>query len=341
MAKPSRVVITGGAGFIGSNLAARFLDRGDDVVVLDNFSREGTRANAKWLSTLTGALSILEVDVRDFDSLRTAIRGADAVYHLAAQVAVTSSVLDPRTDFDINALGTFNVVEAVRTEAPSAVLVYSSTNKVYGAIDDWPIAKNGSRYLYVDRPEGVAEDRPLDFHSPYGCSKGTGDQYVRDYARIFNLKSVVLRQACIYGPHQFGNEDQGWVAHFMIQALKRRPITIFGDGLQVRDVLHVHDLVSCYELARNNIPSVSGEVFNIGGGPGNSLSLIELIAYLEDALARPVQHEFADWRPGDQRIYVSNIDKAAELLGWEPGIAVSAGLDHLMRWLTDHLDEIP
>ncbi len=336
-----KVVITGGAGFVGCNLAADFLARDNHVLVVDNFSRVGTEKNAQWLSTLPGRLEILHCDVRNYAEVKQAVQGADAVFHLAAQVAVTTSVLDPRTDFEINALGTFNVLEAVRNETPEAFVACSSTNKVYGSLEDIATRMNGSRYSYADLPEGIDEIRCLDFHSPYGCSKGAGEQYVRDYSRIYGLKTVVFRQACIYGPHQFGNEDQGWLAHFMIRALQGRKITIYGDGFQVRDVLHVDDLVSCFNAAQKQAKAVAGEIFNIGGGPTNTLSLLELIDYLERSLVRPVEYDFADWRPGDQRIYVSDIRKAANTLGWEPSVGVGTGLDRLMGWLKGHLDEMP
>jgi CDP-paratose 2-epimerase len=335
-----KTVITGGAGFIGSNLAAHLLRGGDEVVVFDNLARPGTALNAQWLQSLPGNLRVVEADVRDYAALRTAVRDADAVFHLAAQVAVTSSITDPRTDFEVNALGTFNVLEAIRNECPSAFLGYSSTNKVYGDFANRTY-KNGSRYLSVDRPDGVSENCPLDLHSPYGCSKGAGDQYVRDYSRIYGLCSVVFRQSCIYGPHQFGNEDQGWVAHFMIQALKRRPITIYGDGLQVRDVLHVDDLIACYEAARDRDDDVTGEIFNIGGGPANTVSLIELVQYLEASLGERVVVDYTNWRPGDQRVYVSDITKAAEIMGWEPSIGLEIGLGRLEKWLTQHLAQLP
>ena len=335
-----RVVITGGAGFIGSNLTSYFLEHGNEVVVFDNLSRPGTAINANWLNSLHGKLRIVTADVHDYDALRSVVRGADAIYHLAAQVAVTASVADPRLDFEVNAQGTFNVLEAIRSECPSAFLAYSSTNKVYGAMEDWEVLKDRRRYIYAAHPEGVPEDRPLDFHSPYGCSKGTGDQYVRDYARIYGLNSVVFRQACIYGPHQFGNEDQGWVAHLVVQAAKGRPITIYGDGFQVRDVLHVDDLVLCYARAIERSSAIRGQVFNVGGGPGSTLSLNELVAYLESKFERHLQYQFADWRPGDQRVYISNIRKAAEILDWEPSIGVERGLDQLISWVAENLYQI-
>ena len=308
---------------------------GDQVVVLDNLARPGAAANAQWLSTLGGDLSVVHADVRDYQGVRAAVRDAQAVYHLAAQVAVTTSVIDPRSDFEINALGTLNVLEAVRAECPGAFLAYSSTNKVYGSMQDVGVQRNGTRYEFASLSQGIGETQLLDFHSPYGCSKGAGDQYVRDYSRIYGLRTVVFRQSCIYGPRQVGSEDQGWVAHLMIQALRGDKIVIYGDGLQVRDILHVDDLIACYSAAHRAIDAVSGEVFNIGGGPQNTLSLVELIAYLEGKLRRPVEYEFAPWRAGDQRVYVSNVSKARDALRWEPSIDVTIGLDRLMEWLRE------
>ena len=330
-----KTVLTGGAGFIGCNVAAQSLKAGGQVVILDNLSRPGGRANAQWLSTLGGDLSIIHADIRDYQAVRETVRDADAVYHLAAQVAVTTSVIDPRSDFEINALGTLNVLEAVRAECPGAFLAYSSTNKVYGSMQDVTVRRNGTRYEFVDLSEGIDETRSLDFHSPYGCSKGAGDQYVRDYARIYGLRTVVFRQSCIYGPHQVGSEDQGWVAHLMIQALKGEKIVVYGDGLQVRDILHVDDLIACFSAAHRAIDAVAGHIFNIGGGPRNSLSLVELIAYLQEQLGRTVEYEFAPWRAGDQRVYVSNVSKARDELQWKPSIEVAIGLDRLMQWLRD------
>src|SRR6184192_2766326 len=248
-----KTVITGGAGFIGCNLAAHAMRAGDQVVVLDNLARPGAAANAQWLSTLGGDLSVIHADVRDYQAVRAAVRDAQAVYHLAAQVAVTTSVIDPRSDFEINALGTLNVLEAVRAECPGAFLAYSSTNKVYGSMQEVGVQRNGTRYEFAHLSEGIGETQLLDFHSPYGCSKGAADQYVRDYSRIYGLRSVVFRQSCIYGPRQMGVEDQGWVAWFIIAAVMGRPFTIYGDGKQVRDVLHVDDLVAAFEAATEHI----------------------------------------------------------------------------------------
>ncbi|MHB8571547.1 MAG: SDR family NAD(P)-dependent oxidoreductase [Candidatus Dormibacteria bacterium] len=336
-----RIVITGGAGFIGANLARRHLGAGDEVVVLDNLARAGSEVNARWLESGPGRLTMIRGDVRDQAQVREAVRGADQVYHLAGQVAVTTSVSDPRTDFEVNALGSFNVIDAVRTEAPGAVALYSSTNKVYGGMEEVGVALRGERYAYTTLASGVPETQPLDFHSPYGCSKGAGDQYFRDFARIYNLRTVVLRQSCIYGQRQMGNEDQGWVAHFAIQALKGRPITIFGDGRQVRDVLHVDDLLDCFAAATAQAQAGEAMVLNIGGGPGNVLSLLDLVAHLEQSLSTRLDITYTGWRPGDQRVYISDISRAASAIGWEPRLDVRAGLDRLVGWLRENLDALP
>jgi CDP-paratose 2-epimerase len=272
-----RVLITGGAGFIGSNAAVDLLRRGYEVVVFDNLSRVGTEENLRWIRSL-GSPQFIKGDVRDAGALRAAVRDAsplDAVIHLAAQVAVTSSVDDPRNDFEINALGTLNVLEAVRAAEGRPVVLFSSTNKVYGGLEDLECTVHGTRYHCAISETGVDEKRPLDFHSPYGCSKGAADQYVRDYSRIYDLRTVVLRQSCIYGNRQFGVEEQGWLAWFTLAALMGREITIYGDGMQVRDVLDVADLVGLYRLCVNEIDSVSGQVLNVGGGPRNSVSILE------------------------------------------------------------------
>ncbi|MBA2725634.1 MAG: GDP-mannose 4,6-dehydratase [Actinobacteria bacterium] len=335
-----KVLVTGGAGFIGVNVAEHHLLSGDEVVIFDNLSRRGTTDNLAWLQERhdTDRLKIVMGDIRDFDSLRaTVTHETDRVYHLAAQVAVTTSVTDPREDFEVNALGTFNVLEAVRQMAPQATVIYASTNKVYGSMESIRIAERRGRYEYVDLSEGVSEKYPLDFHSPYGCSKGSGDQYVRDYARIYGLKTVVMRQSCIYGPRQMGVEDQGWIAHFCIAARMGRPITIFGDGKQVRDVLWIDDLIRVYEAAAARIDAVAGSVYNIGGGPTNTLAVwAEFGPLLESLAGKPVDATYAEWRPGDQPVYVSAITKAERELGWRPQVSVDDGLRRLWNWVDDN-----
>ena len=332
------VFITGGAGFIGCNSADHFLRQGKRVVIYDNLTRKGGRSNLGWLHAEHGSdqLQVIEADIRDYDRLSAAVAEAapDVVLHLAGQVAVTSSVVDPREDFEINALGTFNVLEAVRHNAPKAALLYASTNKVYGGMEEVGIVRRGQRYEYADYPLGIPESFPLDFHSPYGCSKGAGDQYTRDYARIYGLRTLVLRQSCIYGQRQFGVEDQGWVAHFVIATVMGRPISIYGDGMQVRDVLHVDDLVAAYQAGIDRIDELSGEVFNLGGGPENTLAIwAEFGSLLEELAGQPVPVNYGPWRPGDQRVFVANIRRAEELLGWRPRISPREGITRLYKWV--------
>ncbi len=332
------VLITGGAGFIGSNAAMRFLRNGWRVILVDDLSRKGAEANLQWLTEAGGDLTFEKGDVRDFGFVKSLMEryNPSAVIHLAAQVAVTTSVEDPRTDFEINALGTFNILEAVRTSGKRPAFLFASTNKVYGAMDDVKIVEKDGAYSYADLPFGVDEERPLDFHSPYGCSKGAADQYVLDYARIYDLPTVVFRQSCIYGTRQFGVEDQGWVAWFTIAAVLGRQITIYGDGKQVRDVLFIDDLIALYEKAVQNIELVKGEVFNVGGGPSNTLSLLRLIDMLERLLGKKIPISYADWRPGDQKVFVADIRKAGRLLGWKPRVNPEEGVERLLRWVQEN-----
>ncbi len=330
------VLITGGAGFIGTNLAHRLLSIGTRVRILDNLSRKGVDDNLRWLIETHGDLLDVRVaDIRNPVEVRAAVEGVDQVFHFAAQVAVTSSVEDPVTDFTTNAGGTLNVLEAVRRRRHPPGVIFTSTNKVYGALDDIGLVRTGSRYVPVDLlyRNGVSEMRPLDFHSPYGCSKGTADQYVFDYARIYGIRTVVFRMSCIYGPHQFGNEDQGWVAHFLIRALRNRPITVFGDGAQIRDVLFVDDLVEAFLLAQARMEDISGQVFNIGGGSRNTLSLLELIATIDKLNGRETRLHFERSRPGDQRYYVSDYRRFQRTTGWEPVVDASEGVRRLHDWL--------
>jgi len=315
------VLITGGAGFIGSNLAERLLGApGTHVRIFDNLSRAGVARNIAWLkSKAHGNLEIVEGDVRNVEAVRKAVEGATEVYHFAAQVAVTRSVDDPVLDFQINAMGTFNVLEAARKSSLRPFLLYTSTNKVYGALESVPVVAKGTRYQPMDPLfRGVTEYQSLDFHSPYGCSKGTADQYVRDYARIYDLPAVVFRMSCIAGPRQFGNEDQGWVAHFLYSALMGQRITIYGDGLQVRDVLHVHDLIDAMVNVREQSANTRGHIFNVGGGPQRSLSVMEMLHAIEEATGETVRLEHREVRPGDQPLYISDTSKLELLTGWKP-----------------------
>jgi CDP-paratose 2-epimerase len=333
-----KIIITGGAGFIGCNAGSRFLRRGDEVVVIDNLSRRGTRNNLQWLQA-QGTLRFHEVDIARSEPLLEAFsqhKDVNLILHLAGQVAVTSSVADPRDDFEANALGTFNVLEAVRRHGIKAPLIYSSTNKVYGGMEELGIVLRDGRYDYAELPEGIDESRQLDFHSPYGCSKGAADQYVRDYARIHSLRTVVFRQSCIYGYRQFGLEDQGWVAWFIIAAQLGRPISIFGDGRQVRDVLFIEDLIDAYERAARNIDRAGGGVYNVGGGRANTISLLDLLGYLSTKMGRELKFEKRNWRPGDQRVFISNNSKAMRELGWTAKTSWQSGLDQLYDWVASN-----
>jgi CDP-paratose 2-epimerase len=333
-------VITGGAGFIGSNLADHYLSNGDDVTIVDNFSRPGSEKNLAWLTSRHGnRAKVVRADIRsNSNELQGAIDGAEAVFHLAAQVAVTTSVTDPRHDFEVNALGTFNVLEAVRQSSSQPTVLYSSTNKVYGKLSDLGIVERDGRYAYETVAGGIGEDRALDPYSPYGCSKCAGDQYVLDYGRIYGLKTVVFRQSCIYGPRQFGMEDQGWLAWFSIRALQQKAVAIYGDGKQVRDVLYVDDLVAAYDAAVRNIELTAGRAYNIGGGPANTLSLLELVALLNRHLGRNLEYSFEEWRPGDQPVFVSKISRAKAEFGWEPRVSVEQGVKSLIEWIKSSRD---
>ncbi len=331
-----RFLITGGAGFIGSNLVSRLLRRGEQVTVYDNLGRSGSRLNLQWLRETYGdqSFDLVSADVRDAEATQEAAKGADVIVHLAAQVAVTTSVHQPRPDFEINALGTFNVLEAARASKRNPIVLYASTNKVYGGMENVEVVEEAGGYRYQGLPYGASEEQPLDFHSPYGCSKGTGDQYVRDYHRIYGLPTVVFRQSCIYGPRQFGVEDQGWVAWFVIAAITGRPITIYGDGKQVRDVLFVDDLLDAYDAAIEKIDRAAGQVYNVGGGPEKTLSIWQEFApILERLVGKPIPVSQGEWRPGDQRVYISDIRKAGQELGWQPKVGVEEGVRRLYEWV--------
>ena len=337
-AKPTQpVVITGGAGFIGTNLAHRLASEGERVLVFDNLSRPGVERNLKWLLETHGKRVQVEfADVRNPYALRRAVRNEKQVFHFAAQVAVTASLANPRHDFDVNALGTLNLLEALRGADDPAPLLFTSTNKVYGGLDDVGLSCEEGAYHPVDpilREHGINESRPLDLHSPYGCSKGAADEYVIDYARTFGIPAAVFRMSCIYGPHQMGNEDQGWVAHFLICALEERPLTLYGDGMQVRDVLYIDDLVEAFLAARSQMRNISGQAFNMGGGPPRALSLLELIDMIVELHGEAPACESSDWRAGDQRYYVSDTRKFQEETGWTPRISPEEGVQRLYEWL--------
>lgn len=332
-----RLLITGGAGFIGANLARHHLAAGKQVTILDNFSSRGSERNREWLrSQFPESLRIIRNDLRQPSAeLAAAVEEASVVYHLAGQVAVSLSVTDPRLDFEANAIGTFNVLEAVRESKSKPVVVYSSTNKVYGALTGVAVEEKATRYQFRDI-KGVDENQPVEFHSPYGCSKGAADSYVLDYARIYGLKTLVFRQSCIYGQRQFGTEDQGWLAWFVLRALANEPVTLFGNGKQMRDILFVDDLIAAYETALAKIEVTAGNAYNIGGGPANTLSLLELIELIERRTGRPLTRSHADWRPGDQMVFVSNIDKAQKDFGWRPSIDPKSGVGMLFDWMSEH-----
>jgi len=331
-------LITGSAGFIGCNLAHAWHTQGHTIVVYDNLSRPGSERNLQWLRASAGdALEFIHGDIRDAGAIAAAVRDVDLVVHLAGQVAVTTSVANPREDFEINALGTFNVLEAARNAPTPPILIYASTNKVYGGMEDLAIVEEPTRYRYRDLPKGIPETQPLDFHSPYGCSKGTGDQYVRDYARIYGLSTVVFRQSAIYGPRQFGVEDQGWLAHFVIATQFGRSLAIYGDGKQVRDMLYIDDLVRAYSLAIEKIDIARGKIYNIGGGANNTLSIWkEAGPRLEQLLGKPIPVRYGDWRPGDQPVCVMDITKAEQELGWRPEVGLQEGVERLWNWVRDN-----
>jgi CDP-paratose 2-epimerase len=332
-----RIVITGGAGFLGCNLADRLAERGESVHVVDNLSRARVEENAEWLRERhPSRISFSTSDIRDAVALQDELRGAKAVIHLAAQVAVTTSVADPVSDFEINARGTLNLLEAVRKACPQAPVLFASTNKVYGKLMDFDaMALEGERYVPADPAyaHGLDEATPLAFYSPYGCSKGVADQYVLDYARVYGLRTAVFRMSCLYGPHQFGTEDQGWVAHFLIATLSGQSITLYGDGYQVRDILYVDDAVDAYLRGLDQIDALSGRAFNLGGGPQNTVSLRELLKQIENLTGIAPQVGFGDWRPGDQPWYVSDTRALSAACGWRARVGVEDGLARLARWL--------
>ncbi len=332
-----KMLITGGAGFIGSNLVDHFAGQGFQVTIFDNFQRFGTRENASWLKSKYPEVKIITGDIRVPADLKNAVHEQEIVLHLAAQVAVTTSVTDPRNDFEVNALGTFNVLEAVRQEGRKPIVIFSSTNKVYGGMEDIVIIEKKDSYSYRDFPGGISEKNNLDFHSPYGCSKGAADQYIRDYERIYDIPTVVFRQSCIYGPRQFGIEDQGWVAWFIIATTFGKPVTVYGDGKQVRDVLYVGDLVRLFDIAINKIKISRGKVYNVGGGSKNTLSVWSQFGpVLEELFQRKIKVSFADWRPGDQKVYVSDIRKVQKELGWKPQVGVKQGIEKLFHWVQEN-----
>ncbi len=331
------VLITGGAGFVGTNLADRLATRGTSVRILDNLSRSGVEQNLQWLIAKHGDLVRVEVaDLRDVEAVERAVAGCAHVFHLAAQVAVTTSLADPIDDFEVNLQGTIRLLETIRRQPEPPAVLFTSTNKVYGALPDVALVEREDHYVPADETlaaTGIDETRPLSFCSPYGCSKGGADQYVLDYCTSFGVPSIVFRMSCIYGPHQFGTEDQGWVAHFLIRALEGRPLTIYGDGKQVRDILFVDDLVDAMLIAQEQIEVTRGRAFNIGGGAANTISLLQLVDQIAELTGDRPRFEFEGWRVGDQRYYVSDTSLFQQLTGWSPRTSVQDGLLQLHAWL--------
>ncbi len=336
-----KVLITGGAGFIGINAACRFLQEGWQVCVWDNLSRQGAESNLRWLQSF-GPVHFSRIDVRQEKAVNEGFQREryDLVIHCAGQVAVSTSLVHPRHDLENNVLGTFNLLEAVRQFCPETFFIFASTNKVYGNLESLATVERNGRYEWADRSGGISEEQPLDFYSPYACSKGAADQYVRDYSRIYGLATVCFRQSCIYGYRQFGLEDQGWVAWFLIAQALRRPITIFGDGKQTRDLLFIDDLINAYWKAWQKRDKTAGQVYNIGGGPQNQFSINQLIHWLKMECGAPVEINFAAPRQGDQRVFVADVRKALADFAWRPSCSVKQGIQKLHRWVNTHLELI-
>ncbi len=335
-----KIAIIGGAGFIGINSAYYFIKQGHEVTIIDNLSRVGSEYNLKQIQAAHNT-PFINADIRNYEQIKTALASLgqiDGLLLLAGQVAVTTSVTDPRLDFEINALGTFNVLESLRINDQKPLLIYSSTNKVYGKMEEVGITMRNGRYEYEQLPNGVSEEMNLDFYSPYGCSKGAGDQYVRDYSRIYGMPTVVVRQSCIYGNNQFGIEDQGWVAWFTIATLLGKQITVYGDGNQIRDVLFVEDLVRLYDLAIQKKEISAGKIYNVGGGPSHTLSLNELIATLSKRFNKEIVPLKGDWRPGDQKVFISDISKVSNDLGWSPKVDINEGINRMAEWIEANSD---
>jgi len=335
-----KLLITGGCGFLGSNLASDALTRGDDLVVFDNLYRNGSRENLTWLQT-QGKFTFEHGDIRNQNDIARVIQAfkPDAIFHLAGQVAMTTSIANPRMDFEVNVMGTHNLLEAVRQHAPNATVVYSSTNKVYGDLEQYTYVETDTRYQCVEHPNGINEQTQLSFHSPYGCSKGAADQYMLDYARIFGLKTVVFRHSSMYGGRQFATYDQGWVGWFCQKTIEtskgllKEPFTISGTGKQVRDVLHADDMKRLYMAAVNHIDRATGQAFNVGGGIENSLSLLELFALLERIANVKLGYTKLPVRESDQRVFVSDLAKAKQLLNWQPAVSAQEGVARMVEWV--------
>lgn len=336
-----KLLITGGCGFLGSNLAAHAIEKGMDLVVFDSLYRAGSLANLSWLKG-KGEFRFIHGDIRNQNDVTRLIQDfcPEAVFHLAGQVAMTTSISNPRMDFEVNVVGTHNLLEAIRLYAPEAAVVYSSTNKVYGDLEQYMYRETDTRYECINKPNGFDESTPLDFHSPYGCSKGAADQYMLDYARIFGLNTVVFRHSSMYGGRQFATYDQGWIGWFCQQAVETKkglltqPFTISGTGKQVRDVLHAEDMIDLYFAALNNNNLIRGQAFNVGGGIANSLSLLELFTLLEEFVDVELSYIRLAPRESDQRVFVADIAKACERIGWNPKVTARDGVQRMLGWVS-------
>ena len=336
-----KLLITGGCGFLGSNLAAAALDRGDELMLFDNLYRSGSLVNLAWLQN-QGSFMFEHGDIRNANDIERVIKSfkPDLIFHLAGQVAMTTSIANPRVDFEVNVLGSHNLLEAVRIYAPLATVVYSSTNKVYGDLKQFTYRETKTRFECIERTNGFDETTPLEFHSPYGCSKGAADQYMLDYARIFGLKTVVFRHSSMYGGRQFATYDQGWVGWFCQKAIETKngtieaPFTVSGSGKQVRDVLHAEDMKRLYFIAHDKIDSAKGQAFNIGGGMVNSLSILELFSLLESIIGVTLDYTKIPVRESDQQVFVADITKAKNILDWEPEVISSEGISQMVKWIT-------
>ncbi len=337
-----KIIITGGAGFIGSNAAKSFSDKGCEILIIDDLSRSGSELNLKWLNEKGVNFKFHKIDITDPLKIENIFKKnrVDVILHLAAQVAVTTSIIEPRRDFEINALGTFNLLEAMRKYQPESIFLNASTNKVYGKLTGFKVIEKKNKYVLKTNSNGVSENTPVDFYSPYGCSKGAADQYCIDYARIYGLKIVSFRQSCIYGTRQFGIEDQGWVAWFIIAHLLDRRISVYGNGKQVRDILFVDDLIRAYDSAINHITQIPGQVFNIGGGKSNALSILEFLNIVEKLSEKKVNYSFADWRSGDQPLFISDNTKAASLINWRPETDYKTGIKIIFEWIKNNINTI-
>lgn len=335
--KDGPIIITGGAGFIGTNLAKYFINRGFEVIIIDNLSRSGSERNLEYLmSNFRKRLQIIIADVRDHALMRNTLNDASFVFHFAAQVAVTESISNPVQDFHINCHATLNLLEILRSMSNPPFFLFTSTNKVYGDLENVSLSQNAQRYFpdpKSDLYNGVDESWCLDFHSPYGCSKGSADQYVLDYARIFGIPAAVFRMSCIYGPHQYGTEDQGWIGHFIIKSILDEPVIIYGDGRQVRDILYIDDLVNAFAAVFSHQEICTGQVFTIGGGIDHTISILEFVEILKEISGKPLKYDFSDWRQGDQKYYVSNFKKFQSLFNWKPSVKVKYGIETLYHWL--------